>query len=147
MMIWRRKNKSTANNPIRDKVAAKIARGFFLVQAKFSNTMNKRIATLPRGQLKVLLIGFWVFSGGLSCYFILNAVFFKPQPAIKIDQVKVPKHFNKAGDEVMDNIMPPEIYLEMQEYKRYMDSIGQPIRPGLRDSMQMLEEIYLQQQK
>ncbi len=146
-MIWRKKNKSIADNPIRDKVAGKLARGFLALQTKFGNSMNKSIGSMPTSQLKVLLICFCIFSGGLSSYFIIQAVFFKPQPAFKIDHVKVPKHINRSGDEIMENVMPPEVYIEMQEYKRYMDSIGEPIRPGLRDSIQMLEEIYLQQQK
>lgn len=143
----RKKNIATATDPIRDRVAGKLARGFILIQTKFSNSMNKRIGSLPSKQLKVLLICFCLFSGGLSCYFIVHAILVKPKPAIKIDQVKIPKHFNRTGDEVMQSEMPAEIYMEMQEYKRYMDSMGEPIRPGLRDSMQMLEEIYLQQQK
>lgn len=47
----------------------------------------------------------------------------------------------------MENVMPADIYEQIQDYKKYMDSIGQPIRPGMLDSMRILEEIYLQQQK
>jgi hypothetical protein len=47
----------------------------------------------------------------------------------------------------MENELPEDIYREIQEYRYYMDSIGESIRPGLQDSMRVLEEIYLQHQK
>ena len=65
----------------------------------------------------------------------------------KIDNVHVPEHFDKSGDEIMENPVSVEMYQQIQEYKRYMDSLGEPIRPSLLDSIKILEEIYLQQQK
>ena len=47
----------------------------------------------------------------------------------------------------MENEMPEDVYREIQQYRYYMDSIGEPIRPGLQDSMRILEELYWQKQK
>jgi hypothetical protein len=47
----------------------------------------------------------------------------------------------------MENPVPDEMYQNIQEYKRYMDSLGEPIRPSLLDSIKILEEIYSQQKK
>jgi hypothetical protein len=59
----------------------------------------------------------------------------------------MPQHFDRSADEVMEHDMPEDIYRQIQEYRHYMDSTGQSIRPGLQDSMGMIEDMYLQQQK
>ena len=146
-MFWKRKKKETTENPLQDKVAGKIAGGFIWLQTKFSNWMNKIFTGMNRKKLKIILIAFCLVSGGLSIYFFIDALVSKPKAKFKIDQVRMPQHFDRSGDEVMENAMPDDIYQQIQDYKRYMDSIGVPIRPGLADSMRILEEVYLQQQK
>jgi hypothetical protein len=147
MMFWKRKRKEPKENPLQDKLAQKIAGGFVLVQTKFSDMMNKQFANMPTRRLKVFLIAFCVFSGGLSLYFFVSAIVTQPRPGFKIDPIKVPQHFDRSGDEMMENEMPEDVYREIQQYRYYMDSIGEPIRPGLQDSMRLLEELYWQQQK
>lgn len=146
-MVWKRKKKEPTENPLQDKVAGKIAGGFIWLQTKFSNAMDKRFAAMKLQRVKISLVIFCIVSGGLSIYFFVDALASKPKPTFKIDQVRMPQHFDKSGDEVMENVMPEDIYRQIQDYKRYMDSIGEQIRPGLADSMRILEEIYLQQQK
>ena len=147
MMFWKRKRKEHKENPLQDNLARKIAGGFVLLQTLFSNMMNKRFANMPARRLKVFLIAFCVFCGGLSLYFFVSAIVAKPRPAFKIDPIEVPQHFDRSGDEVMENEIPEDVYRDIQEYRYYMDSIGEPIRPGLEDSMRLLEELYWQQQK
>ena len=146
-MFWKRKNKETKENPLQDKVAGKIAGGFIWLQTKFSYWMNKIFTRMNRKKLKIILTTFCIVSGGLSLYFFVDAIVSKPKAKFKIDQVRMPQHFDKSGDEVMENVMPADIYEQIQDYKKYMDSIGQPIRPGMLDSIRILEEIYLLQQK
>lgn len=146
-MFWKRKIKELKQNPLQDKLAQKIAGGFVLVQTKFSDMMNKRFENMPARRLKIFLIAFCVFSGGLSLYFFVSAIVTQPKTGFKIDPIKVPEHFDRSGDEVMKNEMPEDVYREIQQYRYYMDSIGEPIRPGLEDSMRILEELYWQQQK
>lgn len=146
-MFWKRKIKEPKQNPLQDKLARKIAGGFVLVQTKFSDMMNKQLANMSTKRLKALLIAFCVFSGGLSLYFFVSAIVTQPKKGFKIDPIKVPEHFGRSGDEVMENEMPEDVYREIQQYRYYMDSIGEPIRPGLEDSMRILEELYWQQQK
>lgn len=146
-MFWRPKRKERKENPLQDKVAGKIAGGFIWLQTKFSDWMNKIFIGMNKKKLKIILAVFCIISGGLSIYFFVDAIVSKPKVKFKIDQVQMPKHFDKSGDEVMENVMPEDIYRQIQDYRHYMDSIGEPIRPGLQDSMRILEEIYLQQQK
>lgn len=146
-MFRRNKNKEPKENPLQDKVAGKIAGVFILLQTKFCNAMNKRVAGMNLKKVKIALVVFCFLSGGLSIYFFIHAIVSKPKTKFKIDQVRMPQHFDKTGDEVMENVMPGDVYEQIQDYKKYMDSIGQTIRPGMMDSMRILEEIYLQQQK
>lgn len=140
-MFRKRKHKESNENPFQDKVAGKIAGGLILLQTKLSDRMNKVKS------LKGILIGFCIVSAALSIYFFVDAIFSKPKATFKIDQVRMPKHFDKSGDEIMENEMPDDIYFQIQDYKKHMDSLGLPIRQGLQDSMKILEEIYLQQHK
>lgn len=146
MMFWKRK-KQIKENPIRDKVADKIAGGLLAVQTKFSDKMDKIFSTMKVKRIRLWLVLFCFISGGLSIYFFIDALVAKPKAAMKIDNVKMPQHFDKSGDEIMENPVPDEMYRNIQEYKKYMDSIGEPIRPGLLDSITILEELYLSTKK
>lgn len=135
------------DNPVTDKVAGKIAGGIVTIQTLFSKRMNKIVSTMTITNLKVWLISLCIISGGLSIYFIISSLTSTTATSIKIERVRMPAHMNKAGDEIMEHSMTPDIYQQLQDYKHYMDSIGEPIRPTLLDSIKMLEQIYLQQQK
>jgi hypothetical protein len=75
-----------------------------------------------------------------------HAIFGKEdkQPAFQVKQVDAPKHFDKTGSEINEpeNYVSEEMYQEIQDYKKYMDSLGLTIRPGLMDSINILESIY-----
>jgi hypothetical protein len=145
--MFRRKKKEVTENPLQDKVAGKIASVFIKTQNGFAYRMNKCFGTMKTKNIKIWLLAFCIVSGGLSIYFFMNAIVSKPKAKFRIEQVRMPKHFDKSGDEVMENPMPDDIYQQIQDYKKYMDSLGEPIRPGLADSMRILEEIYLQQKQ
>ena len=144
-MLFRRKKKENKENPLQDKVAGKIAGGLLKLQNGFAVGMNKMVSRMNTKSIKVWVIGFCIVSGGLSIYFFVDAIVSKPNAKFKIDQVKMPQHFDRSGDEVMENEMPDDIYLQIQDYRKYMDSMGLVIRPSLEDSMRILEQIYLQQ--
>lgn len=125
----------------KEKLATKIANSILSVQSKLSDRINRF-----RG-LKTLLIVFCIVSAGLSTYFLVDAITRKPKAKIKIDRIRSPRPAYETPEEMYDEKIPEEIYYNIQNYRRYMDSIGEPIRPGLADSMRMLEQMYLQQQK
>lgn len=132
---------SEQNKGNKDKVAQKIAGGILHFQNAFSNRMNRL------QHLKLIIICFCVVSGGLSIYFLIDAIVTKPKSKIRIDHIRTPRPVYESSDEMYDERIPDEIYYSIQEYKRYMDSAGEAIRPGLADSMRTLEEMYLQQQQ
>ena len=97
--------------------------------------------------LKLFLILFCITAGSLSIYFFVDAITSKPKSKIKIDRIRTPRPAYETPEEMYDERIPVEIYQDIQNYRRYMDSTGQVISPGLADSMRVLEEMYLQQQK
>ena len=145
--MFKKKNKEQNENHARDKVAGKIATFFMKVQTKFSNFMNKKVSHLSLTKMKILLTLFCLSWGGLSIYFIVNAVFDSKQISIKIDRINIPIPIERPDDRLSEDHVDEETFLQIQDYKKYMDSTHQPIRPGLLDSMNVLEQIYLSQQK
>lgn len=131
---------SEQNKGTKDKVAQKIAGSILNFQNAISSRMNKLKS------LKLILICFCVVSGSLSIYFLVDAIVSKPKPKIKIDHIRTPQPIHEPSEELYDERIPDEIYFGIRDYRKYMDSIGEVIRPGLADSMRILEEMYLQQQ-
>ncbi len=145
MMFGKKKN-ITDDHKWTDKAATKIANAGIWLQTKFANTMNKNVSKIPARKLKTALIVFCLLGGGFSIYLISHAIFGadKKQQPIEVKQMTSPKHFDKTGSEINEpeNYISDEMYREIQEYKHDMDSLGQPIRPGLMDSIKILEQIY-----
>ncbi len=159
MWLFKKKRNDAAENKktISDKVAGKIAGAAIKMQQAFANKMNKLFETMNVKRIKIVLIVFCITTGGYSLYLLANSVFKKDskQQAFKVEQVDVPKHFDKTGEE---KIMPEaaideQTYNQIQDFKKYMDSIRIHKRkeydsiilnrPGLLDSVQVLEQIYL----
>lgn len=134
-----------------DKAAEKIAGAGISMQTTFATTMNKHVSNIPQRKLKFILVAFCLLAGGFSLYLAGEAIVGTHQvkTVFEVKPIHIPKHYNKTGSEVneTENLIPDAFYQELQQYKRSMDSLGQPIRKGLADSIQALEEIYLSQKK
>lgn len=144
-----------------DKVAGKIAGVGIKAQRLFAERMNKLFMKTDFKRLKLILIFFCVSAGGYSIYLIVNSVFSpeRKQKAFEVQQMDIPKHFNKTGDETVmpEAIIDEQTYLQIQDFRKYMDSLKLnrtneydsilQSRPGLMDSVQVLEQIYLSQKQ
>lgn len=147
--MWERKKqnrKNVSGNSWTDEAADKIADLCIKFQTRFTNTLNKQLSKMSRRKIIPALISFCVISGGFSIYLVANAIFEKElkQPVLEVKRIRTPHHFDKTGSEINEQgkYVPEELFREIQTYKRYMDSSGQTMRPGLYDSIQMLEQIY-----
>ena len=164
MWLYRRKqidkeigDKVTAS----DKVAGKIAEAGIKLQQLFAEKMNRLFMKIDFKRLKIILILFCICTGGYSIYLIANSVISadRKQNSFDVRQMDMPKHFDKTGDE---NLLPEayvdeETYQQVKQFRNYMDSLKQKrrneydsilqARPGLMDSVQMLEQIYLSQKQ
>jgi hypothetical protein len=140
-----------------EKAANKIAGGLLKMQLAFSRTMNKRFDGMSAKRSKAVLILFCVLWGSASLYFIVLGVLSKPSQTISIEQANTPAYFNKMGNIEDDVVTVDETtWNNIQTFKKYMDSLKfyQPAsydsilssRPGLLDSIEMIESIYYSQQ-
>lgn len=164
MWLFKKKKKEVQSDDkttVSDKVAGKIAGVGIKVQQLFAENMNRIFMKTDFKRLKLILIVFSVCAGGYSIYLIVNSVFSpeRKQKALEIQQMDIPKHFNKTGDETVmpEATIDEQNYLQIQDFRKYMDSLKLnrtneydsilQARPGLMDSVQVLEKIYLSQKQ
>ena len=164
MWLFKKKKKelqSEEKTTMSDKVAGKIAGIGIKAQRLFAERMNKLFMKTNYKRLKLILIFFCVSAGGYSIYLIANSVFNaeQKQQSFEIQQMDIPKHFNKTGDETVmpEATVDEQTYLQIQDFRKYMDSLKLnraneydsilQARPGLMDSVQVLEQIYLSQKQ
>lgn len=153
--------KSDDRTTVSDKVARKIAGVGIKAQELFAERMNKLFMKTDFKRLKVILIIFCICAGGLSLYLIGNSIISPStkQTPFEVQQMDVPKHFNKTGDEQLmpEAYVDEGTYRQIQQFRHYMDSLKQykameydsilQARPGLMDSVQVLEQIFLSQKQ
>jgi hypothetical protein len=159
------KKKKKAEEPKESKVKDKVAKGiagFLLsVQNKFASFMSGRINNLSSRSKQFSLAIFCLMFGGCSIYAFLGA--FRDSEnsgkAIKPDQVVVPKYYDQSDSEFKEPQVSEKVIIRINRFKKYMDSLsrsakGRPeydsilkARPGLMDSIKVIEEIYYSQSK
>lgn len=164
MWLFKKKSKEVQSDDkttVLDKVAGKIAGMGIKVQQLFAENMNRIFMKTDFKRLKLILIVFCVCAGGYSIYLIVNSVFSHEikQKTFEVQQMDIPKHFNKTGDETVlpEATIDEQTYLQIQDFRKYMDSLKLnrkneydcmlQARPGLMDSVQVLEQIYLSQKQ
>jgi len=158
----KQKDKETVDKvTVSDKVAGTIAGLGIKVQQLFAEKMNRVFMNTDFKRLKIILIIFCICAGGYSIYLIANSVISpdRKQNSFEVQQMDVPRHFDKTGEENLSSeaYVDEEIYQQVKEFRNYMDSLKQKrrneydsilqARPGLMDSVQMLEQIYLSQKQ
>lgn len=164
MRLYRRKQQDNATGDkvtASDEVAGKIAAAGIKLQQLFAERMNRIFMKTDFKRLKIILILFCICAGGYSIYLVANSILSpeKRQKGFEIQQMDVPRHFDKTGDEnlIPEAYVDEETYQHVKQFMNYMDSLKQKrrneydsilqARPGLMDSVQMLEQIYLSQKQ
>jgi len=113
---------------------------------------------------KIKLVVFAVFtmaSVTLSIYVILASIINTRVEALSVTQIVIPKNNIKTGEQrkAAQRLIIQQDYKKIYDLKQYTDSLNQTIagkhasdslnklRPGLMDTLKLLENIYLNQQK
>src|SRR5437868_187117 len=136
----------------KDSVARKVADAFLNVQKRFAAFMNRKTSGCSVGMLKVSFFLLCSVFLSLSVCFIVDAFIRKPGPgAIKVTHMKIVPLIQDKEESV--KVMSAEAFVRLQRFRKYMDSIrvcdGMHYdsiviaRPGLMDSVSILENIYL----
>ncbi len=140
------RKKKEKRNSWSDKAASKISKVILAIQTNVSNRMNEKLNKVSIKRLKTGLIIFCIVSGGFSVYLAIEAIVAKPK-AIKVQSIKVLQHIQQQEELSLNDRVDEELYQQIQRYKHYLDSTGESISPGLRDSIRIIEELYHSQQK
>lgn len=153
-MFWKR-GKNVKVGRESSGVGAKAAWWFLSLQRKGADRANGVLARMPARQVKLALAIFSLLSGGLSGYLVIGGVAGNEtvKPVLTIEQSSIPKHVDKAGDAPGGTSIDGDTYAQLQALTSSMDSLAlhHPnafdsfllARPGLVDTVQALQEIYL----
>lgn len=133
-----------------DKAAKIVADAGIRVQRKFASVMNPILSRMSAKKIKLVLVLFCFLWGGISIYFISKAISGPDQKraAAKPDQIVAPAPIDETGDDQAEPLIDQRTYEQVQAFKK-SDSYDSTIRarPGLGDTIKLLEEIYHSQIK
>lgn len=160
-MWWKRKSVSQQNES-GEGLSSNIKRYVAKKEGNLAGYLNKKVNGLSvKGQM-FFLFAFCTLFGGVSLYLVLNT-FLGPNSSsssIKPQSINIPRNLNKTGEEnIYPNLLVTEEDIkQVRAFRLFMDSLhltpnGKPIydsiltnRPGLMDTISMLEQLYLLQQ-
>ena len=140
---------------VQDRVAKAIAGILLSIQSRFSRFMNERTKKLNLRTQKLFLVLFCLIFGGFSLYAFVD-VFRNSEMStgsLKPDQVSMPKYYPEQSQSKHPFVSEMDM-IRISRFKLYMDNLSNSIkgkhvydsilqvRPGLMDSIQVIEELY-----
>lgn len=129
---------------IPDKVATGIANGILKSQRGFANTLESLTNKWKQKQQWIFLYSVCLLFGGLSIAAMVNSFkVSKNSRALMHKSISVPKNIYKEGKAF--HITENE-FQKVQEYKRTHPTLIKE-RPGLFDSLVLIEQSYYSQKK
>ncbi|WP_205514344.1 hypothetical protein [Longitalea arenae] len=165
-MWWNRKKKQengSSDGRLSGRITSGINNYVAERQKKLAGYLNYKTEGLSVTAKKLFLLAVCLVFGGMSLYLVVKPFWHpsKPDSSLKPQAISVPEHANKTGDENLHPrmLVTEEDMKEVWNFKRYMDSLKSSVngkslydsilraRPGLMDTVGMLEELYLLQQK
>lgn len=144
MRLFRKHNPET-KLAATDKAAGWIANGIFKTQKNFSDFLSRISASWKRQQQFIFLYMICIVFGGLSIVAIIKP-FNKnslPRPAA----IKIPRNIHENSSVTITE----NEFRQVQNFKMSLDSVSKKKflveRPGLMDSLEMVEQLYYSQKK
>lgn len=148
-------------NVAQNRFAIRIVSACIRLQQRWANFMGHHTERLSRSGKLIALTLFCLTAGSLSIYFIANSLMSRKASSFTVTHLTKPPYADKAGDENTKTfeIVSKSEYEKIQRFRYYMDSLvrspsGKRLydsiltnRPGLIDSILVLEKIYQSQNK
>jgi hypothetical protein len=156
----RKKQKASEQHEVQDLFLKTIVNNCIRCQSRWAVWMQRKTEKLSeRGKVMMLLI-FVLLTGSYSIY-LIGKSFENQTTLLSITPIKSPKHFSQSGDEALrtNSIISKMEYEKINQFKQYMDSLSHSstgkvlydsivaYRPGLMDSIQIIENMYQSQIK
>ena len=161
-LFIKKKLKDTGNrNAAQERVANHIVSVCIRLQQKWADFMQHHTERLTRNGKLIILCLFCLTTGSLSLYLIASNVMNRRASSFDMAHLKISPFVGKSGDEntkAVVVISKPE-YEKIQRFRMYMDSLARSpfgkkrynnilgLRPGLMDSILLIENIYQSQSK
>lgn len=157
----RKKQKTREQHEVQDLFLKTIVNNCIRWQSGWAVWMQRKTEKLSgKGKLMMLLI-FVLLTGSYSIYLIGKSFSKNPAPSFLIIPIKRPAHIQENGDEAehANAVISKSEYERIYRFRQYMDSLtrsstGKVLydsivahRPGLMDSIQIIENIYQSQIK
>ncbi len=144
-----------------ERLVEDIVSACFRFQRKWADFMQRHTERFSRNGKLILLSLFCLAAASLSIYFITSGVTSRKASSFTVIHLKKPPYAVKAGDEYTKAlvIVSNDEYEKIQRFRLYMDSLarspsGKKLhdsilsqRPGLIDSILLIEKIYQSQNK
>ncbi len=157
----KKKQKLGVENDSQNRTAKNIVGKFLRLQQRWAAFMQRHTERLSAKWKVIMLLFFCLCAGGLSLLFIARSFMSNHAVSFRVTQVKTPRHIGKSGEENTGAILlvTKHEYERIQLFRKYMDSLaksasGKKIydsilfeRPGLMDSIILIENIYQSQTK
>lgn len=161
--LFRRKNNTEVTEPNKsyDRVLSQIVNFCLRLQNGWAQWMGRRTQHLTPKRMFLLLLTFTTLSGGYSIY-LIGQSFSGNQPiAFSITPIKKLGYFQQTGDAAPKKgmIISKTEFQRIIRFRGYMDSLTRSpagkatydsillYRPGLPDSILLIEKIYQSQTK
>lgn len=161
--LFRKKNETEAVEPDKnhDRVLRQMVNSCLRLQTSWAQWMGERTEHLSNKTLHCLLLVFIVLAGGYSIHLIGQSFSGHQTNAFSVTPIKKPKHVLQSRDDVSlpYMIVRETNYQRIIQFRRYMDSLARSptgkamhdnillSRPGLQDSIRLIEKIYHSQTK
>lgn len=136
--------KNIGGNELTDKASNGIAKGILKLQNSFAKSMYSVTKKWKQKQQWLFLYLFCFLFGGLSVLVIVKS--FKSREAdiaIIPKSISIPKNIHKQSNVF---VITENEFQKVQEYEHQYPNL-QKERPGLFDSLSMVEQIYYSQKK
>ena len=157
----KKKRKPSIENADQERIAKNIVVKCLRMQQHWAIFMQDRSERLSRRWKVIMLSFFCVCAGGFSFLLITRNLISNHTVSFRVIQVKTPLYIGKAGDEKTKviSIVTNGEYERIQRFRKYMDSLARSLsgkkrydyilmdRPGLMDSIILIENIYQSQTK
>jgi hypothetical protein len=164
MLSLFRKKKAYAQlkgNAAQERLANNIVSACIRFQQGWANFMQRHTERLSRKGKLIALSLFCMITGSLSIYLIAGSVSSHKTSSLTVIHLKKPPYALKSGDENTKAlvIVSKAEYDKIQRFRFYMDSLARSPsdkqlydsilsrRPGLMDSILLIENIYQSQNK
>lgn len=152
---------SAKENAAQERLANHIVSVCIRFQQRWADFMQRHTERLSRNGKLIILSLFCLTAGSLSIYLIANSVVKREASSFTVTHLKTPPLAGKSGDEntKASVIVSKAEYGKIQRFRFYMDSLarspsGKKVydsiliqRPGLMDSIFLIEKIYQSQNK